>query len=89
MADTRFRAWPAGDTYQVYPGALSSIRFEKMIEGIQDYEKIAILRREYKTQNNHNKLNELGAALSKFEISNLEKQSAEDMINTLKPLLNF
>ena len=89
LADTRFRAWPAGDTYQVYPGALSSIRFEKLIEGIQDYEKIAILRREYKTQNNHNKLNELEAALSKFEISNLEKQSAEDMINTLKPLLNF
>ncbi|MDR0385299.1 MAG: DUF4091 domain-containing protein [Prevotellaceae bacterium] len=40
--DSRFRTWPAGDTFIVYPEAKSSIRFERLIEGIQDYEKIAM-----------------------------------------------
>ncbi|WP_315821453.1 DUF4091 domain-containing protein [Paraflavitalea speifideaquila] len=39
LKDSRFTAWPGGDTYQVYPGPFSSIRFEKLIEGIQDHEK--------------------------------------------------
>jgi hypothetical protein len=43
MHDSRFRTWPSGDTYFVYPGPYSSVRFEKLIEGIQDYEKIRIL----------------------------------------------
>ena len=43
MHDSRFRAWPSGDTYFVYPGPYSSVRFEKLIEGIQDHEKIRIL----------------------------------------------
>ena len=37
-------ALKAGDTFMVYPGPLSSIRFERLREGIQDYEKIRILR---------------------------------------------
>ncbi len=43
MHDSRFRTWPSGDTYFVYPGPYSSVRFEKLIEGIQDHEKIRIL----------------------------------------------
>jgi hypothetical protein len=46
LRDSRFRTWPAGDTYIVYPDARSSIRFERLIEGIQDAEKIRILRAE-------------------------------------------
>lgn len=45
LLDSRFRTWPAGDTSIIYPGARSSIRFEKLIEGIQDIEKVKILRR--------------------------------------------
>lgn len=44
LQDSRFRTWPAGDTYQVYPDARSSIRFERLVEGIQDYEKIKIIK---------------------------------------------
>lgn len=44
MRDARHVLWPAGDTFLVYPGANSSIRFEKLREGIVDYEKIRILR---------------------------------------------
>ncbi|MBU0755284.1 MAG: DUF4091 domain-containing protein [Planctomycetes bacterium] len=42
--DTRHVTWPAGDCFLVYPGARSSIRFERLREGIQDFEKIRILR---------------------------------------------
>ena len=37
------RNWASGDCYLVYPGC-TSIRFERLVEGIQDYEKIKILR---------------------------------------------
>ncbi len=44
VRDARHTLWPAGDAFLVYPGANSSIRFEKLREGIVDYEKIRILR---------------------------------------------
>jgi hypothetical protein len=43
VRDARHIFWPAGDAYMVYPGAVSSIRFEKMREGIVDFEKLKIL----------------------------------------------
>lgn len=48
LHDSRFRTWPAGDTYIVYPQGRSSIRYERMLEGIQDYEKIQILKKRLK-----------------------------------------
>ena len=42
--DSRHISWPAGDCYLVYPGANSGIRFEKLREGIADYEKIRLLK---------------------------------------------
>jgi hypothetical protein len=47
--DARHDYWPAGDCYLVYPGGNSCIRFEKLREGIVDYEKIRILREEAST----------------------------------------
>lgn len=88
LRDSRFTAWPAGDTYQVYPGPLSSIRFEKMIEGIQDYEKIQLLRDEYKITKQTAKLNELEAALKKFELNKLATISAQETVAEAKYLLN-
>jgi hypothetical protein len=44
MRDARHTLWPAGDCFLVYPGGNSSIRFEKLREGIVDYEKIRLLR---------------------------------------------
>ena len=46
IRDSRFRKWAAGDTYIVYPEGRSSIRFERLIEGVQDWEKIRILQAE-------------------------------------------
>lgn len=43
--DGRHICWAAGDCYMVYPGGKSSIRFEKMREGIVDYEKMLLLKK--------------------------------------------
>ncbi|MBN2767063.1 MAG: DUF4091 domain-containing protein [Paludibacteraceae bacterium] len=86
LRDSRFTAWPAGDTFQVYPGPLNSIRFEKIIEGIQDFEKIQILRELYK--NDPAKLAQLEEILEKFHIQKLSKQPAADMIRDIKLFLN-
>jgi hypothetical protein len=42
--DARFGSWPSGDCYMIYPGAVSCVRFEKMREGIADFEKLRILK---------------------------------------------
>lgn len=88
LTDSRFSAWPAGDTYQVYPGALSSVRFEKTIEGIQDFEKIRLLRQEYKNKQQTDQLNKLESALKAFEIKELASESAEETVAKAKHLLN-
>lgn len=88
LYDSRFTAWPAGDTYQVYPGPISSIRFEKLIEGIQDFEKIRILKAQYKNNRDETKLKELEAALSVFKIEKLSQITAEEMISKAKVALN-
>jgi hypothetical protein len=44
LRDARHEFWPAGDCFLVYPGGNSCIRFEKLREGIVDFEKIRILR---------------------------------------------
>lgn len=41
---TDFGKWPSGDCFLVYPGNLSSVRFERLRDGIEDYEKIRALR---------------------------------------------
>ena len=41
--DSRYGNFPAGDCFLVYPGG-SSIRMERLVEGIQAYEKIRLLR---------------------------------------------
>ncbi|WP_152030839.1 glycoside hydrolase domain-containing protein [Agromyces aureus] len=40
FATTDFKTWESGDTAQVYPGNVSSVRWERMNEGIRDAEKV-------------------------------------------------
>lgn len=67
LQDSRFRTWPAGDTYIVYPQNRSSIRFERMLEGIQDYEKVALLRKKWTDTKDQDKLRALDAAIKKLD----------------------
>ncbi len=92
LHDSRFRTWPSGDTYFVYPGARSSIRFEKLREGIQDYEKLRILTEELRSENSEEakaRLQELQNMLKEFELSTLEQTGAETMIQKGKDLLHL
>jgi hypothetical protein len=88
MIDSRFRSWPAGDTYLVYPDARSSIRFERIREGIQDFEKIRIIKARMEGKSNTILMDSLNSHLRQFEISNLKNTSASDMVNTGKELIN-
>ena len=89
--DSRFIRWPSGDTYFVYPDAQSSIRFERLREGIQDYEKIRILRKDLA----ENKSLEATAArkrlddfLNTINTKTLESRSAAEVINEGKQLIH-
>ncbi len=64
LTDSRFRLFGSGDTYCYYPGNRSSVRFERLIEGIHQYEKVQILKEEYK--DNAAKLAMLDKLLSRF-----------------------
>ena len=46
QCDSRFGKWISGDTYLVYPFNRSSVRFEKLIDGIEVAEKVRQLRRD-------------------------------------------
>ena len=58
--DARHTLWPAGDCFVVYPGGNSCVRFEKLREGIVDYEKIKILRQQISQSSNEKIKNMLG-----------------------------
>lgn len=84
LTDSRFVTWPAGDTYIVYPEARSSMRFERLIEGIQDAEKIRLLRKEL--ANDPDKLKILDEEVAKF--NTIEPAgSYVDMIHQAKEVL--
>ncbi len=90
LTDSRFRTWPAGDTYMVYPEARSSIRFERLVEGIQDAEKIRILRKQYSNENSVeslSKLTQLEEAISYFYTLK-PSDDWNDKLNEAKKLLN-
>lgn len=91
VTDSRFRKFPSGDTYFVYPGGRSSIRFERLIEGIQDVEKIKILKNEFlneATPESISKLEELNETIQKFNIIGKPETPVEQMLSDAKHILN-
>ncbi len=88
LLDSRYSRFAAGDTYLVYPGARSSIRFEKLIEGIQAHEKINILRREFTERKQHSKLRSLEKLLSGFKLLDLPQVPASKTVNRVRTAIN-
>ena len=86
VRDTRFRTWPAGDTYIIYPNARSSIRFERLREGIQDAEKIRILREEFENAAPE-KLQKLYQAVETFNVHTIPDKPAREMLHNAKTIL--
>ena len=87
LQDSRFRAWPAGDTYIVYPDNRSSIRFETLRDGIEDAEKIRILREEFTAQGKNKELAQLNDLVATFNIT-AKPDNLEAMIANGKAELN-
>ncbi len=88
LRDSRFRTWAAGDCYIVYPGARSSIRMERLVEGIQDWEKIRLLREEFAARGQQSRLNKLNEMVGRFTSEGVTKQDIPDMVKEGRKLLN-
>lgn len=86
LRDSRFRSWAAGDTYSIYPGPRSSIRFERLVEGIQACEKIRILRTELQGA----ELSALEEAVARFTPEGMAASglSAAEAVEALEAVLN-
>ena len=90
LRDSRFRLFAAGDTYSIYPGPRSSIRFERLMEGLQNCEKINMLKKEFTSKNETKKLEKLNKALTKFtpEGHCKNQQSTAEAVSEINDLLN-
>ena len=91
LCDSRFRTWASGDCYSIYPGPRSSIRFERFVEGLQDAEKIYILRQEYKEKKQNIKYNALQKELDGFKAEGMttqRKHNADKQVRQLEYILN-
>ena len=86
LTDTRFRKFGAGDTYCYYPGNRSSVRFERLVEGIHQFEKIQILKEEYK--NNAQKLAELNQLLNECKDYAVAGSECAKKVQRIEDFLN-
>jgi hypothetical protein len=66
--DARWNNYYSGEIVLLYPDNNTSIRFEKLVEGIQDFEKIRILKKEYEEAGEERLLEELDKALEPFRM---------------------
>lgn len=82
--DTSFVTWPAGDCFLTYPGPRSSIRFERLKEGIQAYEKVRLLRERVGAE----RLGELDAALAGFSYEDALRTPAAETVARAQEVLN-
>ena len=73
--DSRFTAWPAGDTYVIYPFSVSSIRWERLVQGIQLFEKYKTLLAEAKAAGNEKRIAELEKLLRSVDIKRISTDS--------------
>ncbi len=88
LHDTRWRRYPAGELFQFYPGPRTSMRFEKLVEGVQDFEKIRILREKLAGKGKAASIGELDTLLSEFQLERLKTIPAAEMIRKGRELLN-
>ena len=89
LQDSRFISWAAGDCYLLYPGGRTSARFERLIEGIQAYEKMRILREaKDKRGRSKNYGKQIDKILEPFNEFNLQEVPASKVVNQAKAALN-
>jgi hypothetical protein len=87
LETTDYGNWPTGDCWLVYPGNRSSIRFERLREGIQDFEKLRIVRAALTEAGDTKSIAKIDTMLKKFNAVPSPAQVALD-VNAAKALLN-
>lgn len=88
LQDSRFTAWAAGDTYLIYPDARSSIRMERLTEGVQAFEKVRILKEEFGKKGDKSAVKNIDKALQMFDERNLIEVPAATAVNKAKEIIN-
>ncbi len=86
LQDSRWDVFTSGDAFLVYPQALKSVRFDRLIDGIQSFEKVQILREQYK--DNPKKLAKLEAAIAAINNEKLKAGEARALVNAAEAELN-
>jgi hypothetical protein len=85
--DSRFTSWPSGDTYIIYPGNTSSIRWERLVQGIESFEKWHIMMNDAKSRNDKSMQNKLNKLLEILDINKIANES-ERMTEEFRAGLN-
>lgn len=88
LTDSRFGSWSSGDTYFVYPGPGSSIRFEQLIRGIQDFEKIRLLKAEMTAGQDKAGLQKINQVLGNCTVDQLRKTGASAIVGSVEAVIN-
>ena len=88
LTDARFRTWPAGDCFVVYPGGRGSVHLAKLTEGIQDFEKVRILRAQWQKEGNEAKLAQLTEVLKPFTSDKILEEGPAKALITAKSFLD-
>lgn len=88
LTDARFRTWPAGDCFVVYPGGRGSVHLAKLTEGIQDFEKVRILRAQWQKEGNEAKLSQLTEVLKPFTSDKILEEGPAKALITAKSFLD-
>ena len=86
LQDARFRTWVGGDCFLVYPTG-SSVRFERLAEGIQQVEKIKCLEAELKAAGRTKDLQRLHEALRSFTDREFRRHGAAAAVRRLEDVL--
>ncbi|MBQ1168972.1 MAG: DUF4091 domain-containing protein, partial [Bacteroidales bacterium] len=86
LYDGRWYNLTSGDNFMIYPQGWSSMRWERFVHGIQDYEKVLMLRQEFAGK--PAKLKKLEEAISQFTHERLWGGNVEPLVNNAKLILN-
>lgn len=85
--DSRFTAWSSGDTYIIYPDNYPSVRWLRLVEGIQQFEKYKILLAEAERTGDKARVDELTQLLERIDISRLGNK-VEEMVDEAQRTIN-
>lgn len=88
LLDSRFYTWPGGDTYLIYPGARTSMRFERLIAGIQAFEKVRILKEEFESKGNKRGLSKIESTLNLFDETTMDSIPASEIVSKANKVIN-